>query len=85
MRPAARDPEMPIRAEQRRRAEDRRPETDQSGADRQTASLAGLAATLLILVLALLIVRALHAECAIEDCFLSGYADCRERLGVPLL
>ena len=51
-------------------------ETSDEAADRQTASLAGLAAALLLLVVSLYLVRELHAKTAIEDCLLSGRRNC---------
>ncbi len=45
-------------------------------ADRQTASLAGVAITLLLLVIGLFLVRALHTESAVEDCLLAGRLNC---------
>jgi len=49
---------------------------DQETADRQTASLAGVAVTLLLLVLGLFLIHELHAEAVIEDCLMSGRSDC---------
>jgi hypothetical protein len=49
---------------------------DQAAADRQTASLAGVAITLVLLVVGLFLVRTLHAEAVIEDCMLSGRSNC---------
>ncbi len=51
-------------------------EDEQTGADRQTASLAGLAVALLLVVIGLFLVRVLHAECAIEDCMMAGRSNC---------
>jgi hypothetical protein len=51
-------------------------EDDQEGADRQTASLAGLAVTLFLVVIGLFLVRQLHAKAAIEDCLLAGRRNC---------
>lgn len=45
-------------------------------ANRQTASLAGVAVTLLLLVLGVFLVHALHHEAQIEDCLLSGRSNC---------
>jgi hypothetical protein len=53
-----------------------RPEDDESAANRQTASLAALAATLLLVVLALQLIRVLSASAAIEDCLMAGRRDC---------
>ncbi len=49
---------------------------DQADADRQTASLAGVAVTLLLLVVGLFLVHALRNEATIEDCLLSGRSNC---------
>ena len=49
---------------------------DREGADRQTASLAGLAVTLLVVVACLFLMRALHDKSAVEDCLLSGRSNC---------
>ena len=51
-------------------------ETDDEAADRQTASLAGVAVTLLLLVVGLFLVRELHAKASIEDCLLAGRSNC---------
>jgi hypothetical protein len=49
---------------------------DQEAADRQTASLAGVAITLVLLVVGLFLVHALHDEAMIEDCLMSGRSNC---------
>jgi hypothetical protein len=49
---------------------------DQDGADRQTASLAGMAVALLLVVVGLFLIRELHAKGAVEDCLLAGRHDC---------
>jgi hypothetical protein len=51
-------------------------EEDNTAADRQTASLAGVAITLLLLVLGLFLVRELHAKGMIEDCLMAGRINC---------
>ena len=51
-------------------------EDDQEDADRQTASLAGLAVTLLLVVIGLFLVRVLHDKGAVEDCLLAGRHNC---------
>jgi hypothetical protein len=48
----------------------------QEEADRQTASLAGVAITLLLLVLGLFLIRELHAKAEIEDCLMAGRNNC---------
>jgi len=45
-------------------------------ADRQTASLAGLAVTLLIVVACLFLFQELRNKAMIEDCLLSGRNNC---------
>lgn len=49
---------------------------DQEGADRQTASLAGLAVALLLVVIGLFLVHTLRAKCVVEDCLLAGRSNC---------
>ena len=56
---------------------------EQEAADRQTASLAGVAITLLLLVLGLFLVRELHAKVAIEDCLLAGHRNCDALVAGP--
>jgi len=51
-------------------------EDDEEAANRQTASLAGVAITLLLLVVGLFLVRELHAKVAIEDCLMAGRNYC---------
>ncbi|MGA9013794.1 MAG: hypothetical protein WB509_14960 [Acetobacteraceae bacterium] len=51
-------------------------EQDDEAADRQTASLAGVAITLLLLVVGLWLVHQLEAKVAIEDCLLAGRMQC---------
>ena len=48
----------------------------QEEADRQTASLGGVAITLVLLILGLLLVRQLHTKAAIEDCLMAGRINC---------
>jgi len=49
---------------------------DQEDADRQTASLAGVAVTLALLAIGLFLVRELQFKSAVEDCLLSGRSNC---------
>jgi len=51
-------------------------EEDEEAANRQTASLGGVAVTLLLLVLGLFLVHELHAKVAIEDCLMAGRINC---------
>ena len=44
---------------------------------RRSAGLAGFAATLLIIVLALVIVRKLQVRCILEECVMSGEPGCQ--------
>ncbi len=50
----------------------------QEEADRQTASLAAVAVTLLLIVLGLFLVHELRAQAMLEDCLLSGRTNCVE-------
>ena len=45
-------------------------------ANRQTASLAGVAITLLLLVIGLFLIRELHAKAQLEDCLMAGRRNC---------
>ena len=51
-------------------------EPDEEAADRQTASLAGIAITLLLLVVGLFLIRELHSKAAVEDCLMAGRSNC---------
>jgi hypothetical protein len=51
-------------------------EEDEEAANRQTASLGGIAITLLLLVLGLFLVHELHAKVAVEDCLMAGRTNC---------
>ena len=48
----------------------------QDDADRQTASLAGMAVTLFLVVVALFLINHLRRSSAIEDCLLAGRTNC---------
>jgi hypothetical protein len=52
------------------------PSEDQAAANRQTASLGGVAVALLLVVLGLFLVRELHAKAQVEDCLLAGRLNC---------
>jgi hypothetical protein len=52
-------------------------------ADRQTASLAAVAVTLLLIVVGLFLVRELRAKSILEDCLLSGRTNCIELTTTP--
>ncbi len=61
---------------------------DQTDSNRPSVSLAGLAATLLIVVASLVIVRKLQVRCMLEDCLMSGRPGCEhsvDRLRVSLM
>ena len=51
-------------------------EDDQTEDNRVTASLAGLALALALVVVSLFLVHHLHDTAAIEDCLLAGRANC---------
>lgn len=51
-------------------------EDDEQAANRQTASLAGIAITLLLLVIGLFLVQELHAKAVVEDCLMAGRTNC---------
>jgi hypothetical protein len=53
-----------------------KPADRQAEADRQTASLAGLAIALLLLVAGLFLIRELREKSILEDCILAGHLDC---------
>ncbi len=48
----------------------------QAAADRQTASLAGLAVALCLVVASLVVLHQLAAKAAVEDCLLANNANC---------
>ncbi len=49
---------------------------EEEAANRQTASLGGVAITLLLLVLGLFLVHELHAKGLVEDCLMAGRTNC---------
>jgi hypothetical protein len=51
-------------------------EPDEDAANRQTSSLAGVAITLLLLVIGLFLVRQLHQKSMVEDCLMAGRTQC---------
>jgi hypothetical protein len=53
-------------------------EDDDTGANRRTASLAALAAVLILIVVCLGLVRELRYKSCMEDCMLSGRTNCAE-------
>jgi hypothetical protein len=55
---------------------------EQRDADRQTATLAGLAVALLLVVVGLFLVQELRAKARVEDCLLAGRRDCDRVLAV---
>lgn len=57
---------------------------DQDAADRRTASLAGVAVTLLLLVIGLFLVKELRAQARIEDCLMAGRSNCDIEVSLPL-
>ena len=51
-------------------------EDEATDANRQTASLAGLAFALFLVVVGLFLVHALHAKANVEDCLMAGRLNC---------
>lgn len=51
-------------------------EDEFESANRQTASLAGLAVALLLVVVGLFLIHALHEKTRVEDCLLAGRLNC---------
>ena len=51
-------------------------EQDNEAANRQTASLGGIAISLLLIVIGLYLVHELRAKAQIEDCLLEGRTNC---------
>ena len=49
---------------------------DLKAADRQTSSLAGMAITLLVVVVSLFLLKELHNKAMIEDCLMAGRNNC---------
>ncbi len=65
-----------------------RVEDEQRAANRITANLAGLAATLLVIVIALVVIRKLQVRCMLEECMMSGRpggVEAVDRLRVSLM
>jgi hypothetical protein len=52
------------------------PLEDEAAANRQTASLGGVAIALLLIVVGLFLIHQLHEKVQIEDCLLSGRTNC---------
>ena len=49
---------------------------DADFANRQTASLAGVAVVLVLLIVGLFLVHTLHSKATVEDCLMSGRSNC---------
>lgn len=56
------------------------PEAEQREANRVTASLAGLAMALLLVVVGLFLIQQLRSKAQIEDCLMSGRSNCDQLL-----
>jgi hypothetical protein len=56
------------------------PLDDDAAEDRRTASLAGIAVSLLLIVVGLFLIQHLRATVRIEDCLLSGRTNCSQLL-----
>ena len=54
------------------------PLEEQDTADRQTASLGGVAISLFLIVAGLFLIHELHTKVQIEDCLLAGRTNCLE-------
>ncbi len=52
------------------------PLDDEAAANRQTASLGGVAISLFLIVVGLFLVHALHSKAQVEDCLLAGRTNC---------
>ncbi len=59
------------------------PLDDEAAANRQTASLGGVAISLFLIVIGLFLVHQLHAKGQIEDCLLSGRTNCIAVVSTP--
>lgn len=55
-------------------------EDEQHAANRVTSNLAGLAATLLLIVTALFVIRELQVRCMLEECLMSDRPGCVEAI-----
>lgn len=58
------------------RWDSRRAEDDTVASDRQTKSLAGLAAALLLVIAGLFLIQHLRDKARVEDCLMSGRFNC---------
>ncbi len=58
-------------------------DTEQEEANRVTASLAGLAVALLLVVVGLYLVHTLRDKARVEDCLLSGRSNCDVLVAAP--
>ncbi len=54
---------------------------EEEAVNRQTASLAGLAVVLLLVVSSLFLIHRLHAASRVEDCLLAGRINCDALVG----
>ena len=52
------------------------PNDPEKEADRQTASLAGIAVALVLVVIGLFLVHRLYLKASLEDCLMSGRQNC---------
>ncbi len=58
-------------------------EDEETGANRQTASLAALALTLLLVVASFALFQQLRYKATVEDCLLSGRTNCGVSITIP--
>jgi hypothetical protein len=59
-------------------------EDEETSANRQTQSLAGLAISLFLVVVSLGLIHILHKKAMIEDCVLSGRTNCGRDWSYPM-
>ena len=57
---------------------------EEADAVRRTQSLAGLAISLLLVVVSLALVQVLHSKAVMEDCLLSGRSNCGRGWSWPM-
>lgn len=59
-------------------------EDEETGANRRSQSLAGLAVSLFLVVVSLSLIHVLHKKALIEDCVLSGRSNCGRDWSYPV-
>ena len=56
---------------------------EQAEANRRSNSLAGVAVTLLLMVIGLFLIHTLHHAASLQDCLMSGHSDCAALVNIP--